>query len=68
MTDATNMVVPIYRDPIRMEKYEGHARLIRYIGGIEIEDILIERWDVEFLNEPGRSYAMYINLLEVELR
>jgi len=56
-------IVTIYEDPWTEQKPEGEARIIRNLSGIckfEYEGFRFTNYEVEFLNEPGRTFERTI--------
>lgn len=55
-------IVTIYEDPITEKKPEGRARIIcKFISDLgEVEGFTLARYEVEFLNEPGRTFERTI--------
>ena len=47
-------VVNIYQRPLTSEDFEGKARLTKLIRRWKTDDL--ERWYVEFEDEPGNTY------------
>lgn len=55
----TGELVTIFEDPITQKKVEGLAKLKKLISATHIvvnNKNHLERWNVEFLNEPGRTF------------
>jgi hypothetical protein len=56
-----NKTVAVYEDPITKQKFEGEARLVKFLSDHGWwEDVQYQRWQVEFLNEPGNIYERVV--------
>jgi len=51
-----NDIVMIYSSPYRREHPEGQAKLIKLIESVSD----MEYWEVEFINQPGKTYPRLI--------
>lgn len=52
-------ILTIYLDPKTEVAPEGRARIVRYIGS-GYDAVMMGRYEVEFIDEPGATYERQI--------